>query len=121
MGMLEDELDQGVREAADMGCRLAALINRHAWWSRRTFGSDEERGPEGPLKHMVEEIEKEILDKPLDKSEYSDLFLLLLDASRRAGIPFSELVDEADKKMNVNEARDWGEASPDQPVFHKKD
>lgn len=53
-------------------------------WSQATFGTDAERGPAGPLKHLLKEIE-EVRAAPADIEEYADLLFLTCDAARRGG------------------------------------
>lgn len=68
-------------------------------WSQATFAPDSERGPRGPLKHMVKEIEEELLGEgqdPKSIDELADVLILFCDASRRAGGErgaFSDLLD----------------------------
>lgn len=91
---------------AELGIALTDLADQHAAWSQETFGSDKERGPEGPLKHMRKEIE-EVLANPTDLQEYADLLLLLLDASRRAGIGPYSLIRAGQAKLKINKERTW--------------
>lgn len=104
------------------GREANALWHRHAQWSRKTFGEDGVRGPGGPLKHLLKEA-KEALDNPHDYSEYADCLLLVFDAARRAGLSFAALIDVTNRKMSINEMRDWGNAKsrPDDAVEHVKD
>lgn len=67
------------------------LAAEHAAWSQVTFGSDDERGPEGPLRHLLKEID-EVAANPGDISEHADVGLLWLDASRRARHPLPDLL-----------------------------
>ena len=96
---------------------LHALAADHADWSEATFGATAERGPVGPLRHLEKEV-AEALAQPYDAAEYADLLLLVLDASRRAGLSSRALVTAARAKLDVNKARDWPAAAPDQPVEH---
>lgn len=102
-----------------LGSAFFHLYWDHARWSQATFGLDSERGPLGPLKHLEKEA-KEAQEKPTDKSEYADCLLLILDASRRAGIEPLELILEAQKKLKINQAREWPKTSSDEPVEHKR-
>ena len=89
------------------------LFKRLALWSNRTFGDEAERGPAGPLMHMMKEVCTEIFLLPEDKwarieeylhaqlawlrerglttaadpSEYADALILLMDAFRREFVP----------------------------------
>lgn len=101
---------------------LHILDEHHAAWSRETFGPDEGRGPQGPLKHMAQEID-ECLAAPHDASEYADLLLLLLSAARRAGLSSHDLVMEGSRKLRLNHGRDWPDwrtRPKGEPVNHIK-
>lgn len=98
--------------------QLRKLADEQAKWSQETFGSDETRGPVAALKHLALEVQ-EALEQPDDASEYADCFLLIIDASRRAGISISELLQHASDKLEVCKQRDWPKpTSPDEPVQH---
>ena len=108
-------------------------------WSQQTFGSDEVRGPEGPLKHLVKEVLCEILgddrtevdnylscpgpnDKNLhDLGEYADLLFLVFDATRRAGFTYEQLCKAVEDKLAVNKARKWSAPSATDPVEHVRE
>lgn len=92
---------------------------QHAQWSQSTFGSDKERGPLGPIRHLKKEAE-ELEANPYDASEYADALLLVFDASRRAGIDFPALVRATAAKMEVNRQREWPKGEADQPIEHKR-
>ena len=100
--------------------KLRDLVCDQSEWSQKTFGADSIRGPLGPLKHMVKEAQ-ECVEKPFDLVEKADVFLLLLDALRRSGKKFDDLLDAATAKLVVNkEKRDWPvPTDPEEPVFHK--
>ncbi len=93
------------------------LISDQAEWSQRTFGSDQERGPIGALKHLEREA-VEAQNDPASAEEYADCFLLILDAARRAGIKPMQLVEAAQAKMVKNKARQWPKPISDEPVEH---
>ena len=87
-------------------------------WSLMTFGSDEKRGPTGPLKHLAKEVE-ETLAAPNDLEEYADCVFLIFDAAWRAGFTYSELENKLWWKLEKNRARKWNtSALPDEPVEH---
>lgn len=97
------------------------LWQRHAAWSRKTFGADDVRGPEGPLKHLRKEVE-EALAQPQDKHEYADLLLLVMDSARRAGLTSRGLVLAGFEKLAINEQRTWPALTDvNEPVFHERD
>ena len=77
--------------------------DQQAEWSRATFGSDTERGPLGPLKHLEKEAKEaqenaEWVQKNPEKfdgvkqntvelrTEIADCLFLTFDAARRAGM-----------------------------------
>lgn len=94
-----------------------ALARDHGAWSEATFGPSEMRGPVGSLRHLAREVE-EAIAAPFDPSEYADLLLLILDASRRAGLPAPHLVSAAFDKLEVCKGREWPVGETDQPVEH---
>ncbi len=106
----------------ELGIRLADLCERHAEWSRATFGNDQERGPNGPLLHLEKEAAEARLADDMDSfsEEMADCLLLVLDAARRGGIKPMQLLDAALAKVEVNKRRTWPKASPDQPVEHTR-
>lgn len=97
--------------------RFEEFADAQADWSRATFGSDDVRGPVGPLKHLAKEV-GECLSDPTDRMEYADLLFLVLDASRRAKIPANELLDLCFEKLAINKARTWSKPTNDDPVEH---
>lgn len=121
----------------DTGVLFTDLCDGHADWSQKTFGSDQERGPEGPLKHLVKEANEalEALYELADfvdiedhvaataaeadfREELADCLLLILDASRRAKMSGPQLLQAAMKKLEKNRGRKWGAASATEPVEH---
>lgn len=104
----------------DIGWSLSNLALDIRIWSQATFGRDEERGPLGALKHLEREA-REAQENPGDPSEYADCLILILDASRRAGIPSKDLILAAQDKMKVNRARKWPKPTSDEPVEHIKE
>lgn len=100
-----------------IGMKFTQFWNEHAQWSQATFGSDIERGPAGPLKHLKKEAEEALL-KQGDLVEYADCLFLIFDATRRAGFSLSELIDAALDKLEVNKKRKWNPPTSDEPVEH---
>lgn len=96
---------------------LECFWNEHAEWSQQTFGSDQERGPVGPLNHLAKEVQ-EALESPHDLNEYADLLLLTFDATRRAGFSHSSLVSAAWNKLERNRQREWQKPNADGSVEH---
>jgi len=78
-----------------------ALWEDIAGWSRKTFGSDQERGPIGPLKHLAKEA-NEAIAEPGSLVEYADCLIILFDATRRAGFSCQELVDAAGGTLTLD-------------------
>lgn len=106
----------------DFADRFSCLAADHAKWSQATFGADQERGPIGALKHLEKEAKEayEAVGTQGLPEELADCFLLILDASRRAGIKPLELVKLAQQKMQKNKARTWAKPVADEPVEHVK-
>lgn len=119
--------------AIDLFDNIADLVHSQSEWSQKTFGSDEERGPIGALRHLEIEARETCeewrffrsgkSDRQSVNEEFADCFLLLLDASRRAGLSFRELLDAAIAKHEKNKRREWPkiEAGGESPVLHVKD
>lgn len=99
---------------------LRMFWHSQAEWSRATFGSDTERGPQGPLKHLAKEVQ-ECLADPSDLMEFVDMQLLIFDAARRAGFTFEQLVKGCWEKLEVNKARKWQKPTTDEAVEHVRD
>lgn len=101
----------------ELGIKLADLVTDQSDWSQATFGADSVRGPIGALKHLKKEADEAIAD-PTSKEEYADCLLLILDASRRAGIKVMQLIEAAQAKMLKNKSRTWPTPTSDEPVEH---
>ncbi len=80
-------------------------------WSDATFGTPEERGPLGPLKHLKEEVEEAIAN-PTDKFEYVDMLFTLLDSANRAGLSSDDLMIAAREKLEVCKSRTYPKPPP---------
>lgn len=102
------------------GMKFNQLAGRQSKWSQATFGTDAERGPIGPLKHLAKEA-VEAQENPGDITEFADCLLLTLDANRRAGFTPMQLVDAAMAKMEINEARKWQKPIGDEPIEHVRE
>lgn len=100
--------------------RFGDLVADQAKWSQATFGEDTERGPMGPLKHLEKEAREcqDAVGTPHLTEELADCLLLLLDASRRAGLKPLELVKAAQEKMQTNKSRTWPKPTSHEPVEH---
>ena len=103
--------------------KIRDLVADQATWSQSTFGSDLERGPMGALKHLEKEAREcqEAVGTPELREELADCLLLLLDASRRAGVEPTQLVEAAQAKMVKNKARTWNKPMPDEPIEHVRE
>ncbi len=97
--------------------KMEQFWDEQAEWSRSVFGSDQIRGPQGPLKHLAKEVQ-EVLADPTDLEEYADLMFLVVDATRRADFTYQQLMDACFAKLVKNKSRKWGPASLDEPVEH---
>jgi hypothetical protein len=92
----------------------------HAAWSRKTFGEDHERGPVGPLKHLIKEAE-EAMENPSDPHEFADCMFLTMDAARRAGHDVNALLLAMVEKLEILNARTYRKVEDGQPSFHVKE
>lgn len=124
------------------GAELHALAADQSAWSQATFGSDEDRGPIGALKHLEKEAKEaytamqavdsddlesadsveqmSVILQPVH-SELADCFLLILDASRRAGLSPLSLIRAAQSKMVVNKSRTRSKPDGDYPIEHVRE
>ena len=99
---------------------LSDLVEDQSKWSQATFGTDQERGPVGALKHLEKEAKEacEAVGTATALEELGDCFLLLLDATRRSGFKLCHLVEAATIKMEINKTRTWPKPKDDTPVEH---
>lgn len=112
----------GQMDLALAGARrdLREFWDAHAEWSYATFGSREYRGPQGPLDHLAKEV-KEAEEAPDDPEEYADLMLLTMDAARRSGMSYADLMDACWAKLAKNKAREWPKSDPEKAVEHVRE
>lgn len=113
----------------DFASDFSDLVQDQAEWSRKVFGPDDVRGPVGPLKHMMKELDIEIIswiegfiegagghsdlaEQEYVKKEFADLLILYLDAMRRAGFKMHTIVKAAIEKMEENKKREWPPFDP---------
>lgn len=95
------------------------LFERLAEVSDRKFGMN--RGPIGALKHLVLEA-KEAIARPDDITEYVDCLLLSLDAARRAGFEYEEILAAGHAKVSVIDGREYPKGVPEgEPIEHIRD
>lgn len=102
----------GLMSELEFADKFSDLAIDLAKWSQATFGSDAERGPMGALKHLEKEAKEcqEAVGTPQFVVELADCLILLIDASRRAGVKPMQLVEAALNKMEVNKQRSWPKA-----------
>ena len=105
-------------EDTSPGTRLVRAYLRHEEWSVNTFGPD--KGPVGPLKHLVKEAEEAIED-PQDLSEYVDCQMLIWDAMRRAGFTLVEFIAAIEEKQKLLNVRKYERTPEGEPSFHVKE
>lgn len=107
---------------------FGTLFNAVGEWSNKTFGTERERGPVGPLKHLVKEVLCELLGVPAihfdyflqnwartiarsenatDLEELADVCILLMDATRRAGHSAEDLLNAVAMKHAKNLTRTY--------------
>lgn len=96
------------------------FCRQQAAWSQSVFGTDQERGPIGALKHLAKEA-VEAQQKPDDIMEYVDCLFLTVDAARRAGFSWRTLLSAAWDKLEINRKRKWGKPTSDEPVEHVRE
>lgn len=105
-----------------------------ASWSQETFGTVNERGPLGPLRHLKKELLEEVLPL-LDEAtgrcregraaelveELVDLRFLVDDAMMRQGVPYGYYQELLWAKLKRNRGRVWPKStSPNEPVEHDR-
>jgi hypothetical protein len=101
--------------------KLHHFWGEQARFSETTFGTTQERGPIGPLKHLAKEVEEAIKD-PSDLSEFADCQILIFDAARRAGFTYDQLAEACFAKLAINKKRKWPKAKePNTPLEHVRD
>ena len=87
-----------------------------ARWADKQFGVC--RKPDGPVAHLVKEVQ-ELRDHPYDDMEYADCLMLILDAAHCAGIGADDLLSTAWEKLAINrDLRNWGKPDADGVVEH---
>lgn len=86
---------------------IETFCKNRSEFSYQTFGTKQERGPNGPLEHLRREVD-EVMAEPKDRMEYADCFLLLLDAYNRAELgDLFDLINDANVKLEINKNRTW--------------
>lgn len=102
---------------------IELLAKEQSEWSQKTFGTDEQKGPIGALKHIIKEAQ-EAIENPDGVEEYADLLLLVLDASRRAEHDVRALIRAAIDKLSILKTRQYPPFDPakvDEAVEHVRE
>ncbi|WP_120496542.1 dATP/dGTP pyrophosphohydrolase domain-containing protein [Kiloniella sp. EL199] len=92
------------------------LYQAHQSWSEETFGT--EKGPIGPLRHLIDEAQ-EAIDCPDDITEYVDCLFLVTDAARRAGFSLDDLISAGFDKLEVLKGRSYKRTPEGEPSYHE--
>ena len=96
------------------------LVTELARWSDETFG--DHRDPERTLVHLQREVTEALVSvrHELDDTafEFADLFMLTVDAARRYGLDWDELLWFVEAKHRINLQRTWGKPDADGVVEH---
>jgi hypothetical protein len=118
--------------------RSQKLFDRIGKWSNKTFGDEQSRGAKGPLWHMAKELLVEVLGVPcheytaiadeyadktcthFDEIEIADLLILEMDAIRRAGYSWPQMLAIADTKVAVCETRVYPKPAGDEISEHDR-
>lgn len=83
-------------------------------WSDKAFGTPKDRGPIGALHHLKMEADEAIAE-PTKLEEYVDCLFLSLDAARRAGFSYKQIIEGAWAKLEVL----WKREHPDPATMPK--
>jgi len=75
----------------------------------------------GAVEHLLKlkEETEEAIAEPDDVSEYADCFIALVGAAHKAGISFELFTLAIERKMEINESREWEEQA-DGTYKHKE-
>lgn len=87
-------------------------------WANTTFGNN--RQPSSVIAHLAKEV-IELSEQPYDIEEYADCFILLLNASKLAGVNVQQLLEAAESKMEINRHRKWGKPDENGVVEHLRE
>lgn len=101
--------------------------DEQAKWSQKTFGTDKERGPLGPLKHLAKEV-AEALHEIEQGGEHADIVMeladcqfLIFDAARRFGLTHDTLFSACFSKLEINKTRRWAVSKQGEPCEHVRE
>ncbi|WP_085908149.1 dATP/dGTP pyrophosphohydrolase domain-containing protein [Kiloniella majae] len=106
-----------VKNTDETAQNFLKLYQAHQSWSEATFGT--EKGPIGPLHHLIDEAQ-EAIECPDDITEYVDCLFLITDAARRAGFELDELVSAGFDKLEVLKGRNYKRTPEGEPSYHEK-
>lgn len=105
-------------QTEEIGKKLLELWERESKFSQETFGPDSNKSLFiGCIRHLKLEV-LELEEKPADFMEYADCFILLMESFRRAGGTLEQMLEVAEKKLNINIRRKWGKIEDGQPIEH---
>lgn len=102
---------------------IQKFMDANRKWTDDTFGP---LSAVSALKHLKKEVGETIdaieQSEPEEaiRAEFSDCFLLLLNACHKHGISFSDLFAVAESKMKINRERKWGQVNSEGFVEHLK-
>lgn len=83
-------------------------------WAQSTFPH---QTPASKMAHLVDEV-NELKDDPTDGEEMADCFILLLNLAHMHGY---DLMEQAQRKMVKNRAREWGKPDARGVCHHIKE
>lgn len=98
---------------------LQDLMDVCGEWSDATFGSG--RNPLPALHHLAEEVGELIDEDARDWKEWADCWMLLMDATRRAGVDAQKMQEWVLEKLEINKKRKWGTPDRNGVVHHLKE
>jgi phosphoribosyl-ATP pyrophosphohydrolase len=95
-------------------------------WSQAAIAPDVQRGPIEVLEHLKLEAAEAIEsmfddDKSATHTEIADCLICVLDAARRAGMTYDDLLSAANAKLVVNQSRKWQPPVAGKPCEHIRD
>lgn len=101
---------------------LKTHISRQMKWSYKTFGPS--YGEARIVDHIKKELKEIQAAESQDKlSEWVDVILLAIDGAWRSGHLPSQICTQIQRKLLVNENRewtDWRKAKPGKAIEHKR-
>jgi hypothetical protein len=114
------EGEQAIKSSHETEMRFRLDLYR---WADVTFGTVEERGPIGPLRHLAIEVEEaakkfEAGDLEGGLVELADCQMIFWDAIRRARVVDPVLLAACYQKLEVVKQRAYPKPAGDEPVEH---